>query len=240
MKFVSTLMFLLVLAGCASKRSSSLPTDSSPRVTSENGKNIDFATYYRDVDQRPIFAVCENLNKQMLSYHAANNANEQDRQLELKMVRKASVLPIFMYHNYIPEVRAFSIWTQTIGDVKYLKDPNYERESKKLVNGLERALPEARRVDLHSYYALVLARLVSARPNLSINKDVQATCQFIESSFVKKADTELPGKMSALLRKVNVSPIEIDFDPHWKSNLSVDTLAVPLYKNTVWEIVRGG
>jgi hypothetical protein len=185
-------------------------------------------------DAKPMFSVCNEIYRSfdIVTKYPKKTRTPKAKRTIAFLVESNATEPSLLYQYRVPEVRAFIKWSDKAGD-NYWTLPEYKVESEKALIGLQKALPFAKRVDVRSYYATMLARIMMLRPAFAKSPAVKETCQYIENSLMDGDDAQLPIKMQALLKKARVLPNEIGFDPAWQSSIEVRDLGqLPEYDKT--------
>jgi hypothetical protein len=211
----------------------------APVVTPAENSNSEIKWASAEVakidNDTPLFLVCDPMNERFdhLMKNASEKPDAKHAHFDRSVLMSVASEPAASYQFRVPELRAFIEWTDKAGE-NYWKLPEYKAQSEKAMDGLRKALKTARRIDLRSYYAAMIGRLMLARPAFAKNPAVMETCHSLENSLLEGSDSELPLKMRTLLKKAKVSAKEIQFNPKWQSSVEVrDPGKLPGYFNTV-------
>ncbi|MGZ3797899.1 MAG: hypothetical protein ACXVB1_16125 [Pseudobdellovibrionaceae bacterium] len=88
---------------------------------------------------------------------------------------------------------------------------------------LEENLPLAREIQLHGYYARTIAKILRRNPSLLGNPEVSSLCQQFADIKRPLSQEEMNSEIEGFMRRAQVKPEEIDFDPNFKPDVLLGT-----------------
>jgi hypothetical protein len=88
---------------------------------------------------------------------------------------------------------------------------------------LEENIPLARKIQLHGYYARTIAKILRRNPSLLGNPEVSSLCQQFVDIKRPLSQEEMNIEIEGFMRRAQVKPEEIDFDPNFKPNVVLRT-----------------
>lgn len=86
---------------------------------------------------------------------------------------------------------------------------------------LENNIEKARQVDVRGYYARALAQITLRNPSVLGDPELLPLCESFTDFSIPASQTELNEKTLAFMKRAQVKPDEINFDPHYKSQVEV-------------------
>lgn len=204
--------------------STSSGTESQERVkesTADSAANpiaetkYTYADLLKEVQERPLIGTCKMLGAERLPLF--RKLLERPKAFEILAMDQRLEIGLLAYHLPINQ----SLVLQLDETPSLVQDAKYSLAIYKAKQELEDSISWARQVEIHGYYARILAQIVSKNPSLLGDSEVMKLCDKFSNLQNPTTQEEMNKEVVGFMQRAQIKPGEIPFNPNFRPTVEV-------------------
>lgn len=199
-------------------------SQATPPPALEKKEDPNYMAYLVDLVQKtPVIEIC--------TWFEGSKSN-----VFLKFVNKPRIFDILV-DDQIVEIALYSyrfpknqaVMMQLAEEPTLVNDVKFALDIYMAKKEIEENLELARQIQMHGYYARVLAKIAARNPSIVGDSRLASLCQQFINMQEPLSQEAMNAEIFGFLQQAQVKPEEINFDPNYRSPLTINKMS-----NEIW------